>query len=127
MQQKVYLFQMISFFKDKEVYPKFLIHTGLLLFFVMRSFLSFAQVDNEFWFVVSELSHRGNTGGTPGTLRIATMELATTVTISMPANPYHPILNPSGFQDIVIDMAGNSTAGGVFSKSIFLGGTPLHI
>ena len=58
-----------------------------------------AQVDTEFWFVVPELSHRGNTGGTPGTLRMATLELPATVTISMPANPYHPTLNPGGFQD----------------------------
>ena len=69
-----------------------------------------AQVDTEFWFVVPELSHRGNTGGAPGSLRIATMELPATVTISMPANPYHPVLNPNGFQDIVIDIAANSTA-----------------
>lgn len=69
-----------------------------------------AQVDTEFWFVVPELSHRGNTGGTPGTLRMATLELPATVTISMPANPYHPTLNPGGFQDRVIDIAANSTA-----------------
>jgi len=69
-----------------------------------------AQVDNDFWFVVPELSHRGNTGGTPGTLRIATLELPATVTISMPANPYHATLNPTGFQDIIVDIAANSTA-----------------
>ncbi len=69
-----------------------------------------AQVDTEFWFVVPELSHRGNTGGTPGRLRIATLELEATVTISMPANPYHPTLNPTGFQDIVIDIPANSAS-----------------
>lgn len=74
------------------------------------SSVTFSQVDNEFWFVVPELSHRGNTGGSPGNLRIATMELPATVTISMPANPYHPTLNPTGFQDIVIDIAANSAA-----------------
>lgn len=70
----------------------------------------FSQVDTEFWFAVPELSHRGNTGGSPGSLRIATMELPATVTISMPANPFHAILNPAGFQDIVIDIAANSAA-----------------
>jgi PKD repeat protein len=81
--------------------------TAILLFL---SVVASAQVDTEFWFVVPELSHRGNTGGTPGTLRIATLELPATVTISMPANPYHPTLNPGGFQDIVVDIAANSTA-----------------
>ncbi|MGE5419960.1 MAG: PKD domain-containing protein [Chloroflexota bacterium] len=80
------------------------------LLFIMHSTELFSQVDTEFWFVVPELSNRGNTGGTPGSLRIATMELAATVTISMPANPYHPTLNPGGFQDIVVDIAANSTA-----------------
>lgn len=78
--------------------------------FIVTSTKIYAQVDTEFWFVVPELSHRGNTGGTPGSLRIATMELSATVTISMPANPYHPTLNPNGFQDIIIDIAANSTA-----------------
>lgn len=67
-----------------------------------------AQVDTEFWFVVPELSHRGNTGGTPGRLRIATLELEATVTISMPANVYNPITNPTGFQDIVVTIPANS-------------------
>src|SRR4030043_408941 len=101
---------MKRFFRNNKVTLRFLIYTGYLLLFPLYSSVSFSQVDNEFWFVVSELSHRGNTGGTPGALRIATMELATTVTISMPANPYHPTLNPNGFQDFVIDMAGNSPA-----------------
>jgi PKD repeat protein len=101
---------MIRLLEYKKVASKFLIYTGFFLLFTFSSRISFSQVDNDFWFVVSELSHRGNTGGTPGTLRIATMELATTVTISMPANPYHPVLNPGGFQDIVINMAANSTA-----------------
>jgi PKD repeat protein len=68
---------------------------------------SLSQVDTDFWFVVPELSHRGNTGGTPATLRIATLELPATVTISMPANPYDPVLNPDGFQDIVLDIPAN--------------------
>ncbi|KPL09221.1 MAG: hypothetical protein AMS26_23125, partial [Bacteroides sp. SM23_62] len=96
--------------KGREAIAKWLIYGGLIFFFCWRPSVSLSQVDNEFWFVVPELSHRGNTGGTPGTLRIATMELPATVTISMPANPYDPVLNPTGFQDIVVNMAGNSTA-----------------
>ncbi len=69
-----------------------------------------AQVDTEFWFVVPELSHRGNTGGTPGRLRIATLELEATVTVSMPANIYHPTLNPTGFPDTEIYIPANSAA-----------------
>ncbi len=89
---------------------KYLIVLILTFFLAGNTIVSFAQVDDDFWFVVPELSHRGNTGGTPGTLRIATMELPATVTISMPANAYNAILNPAGFQDIIIDIAGNSTA-----------------
>ena len=89
---------------------KRLIFWGLAILLLFLSSVTEAQVDTEFWFVVPELSHRGNTGGTPGTLRIATLELPATVTISMPANPYHPTLNPNGFQDIVVDIAANSTA-----------------
>lgn len=89
---------------------KYWLRVGTVFLFTGFSTVSYAQVDNEFWFVVPELSHRGNTGGTPGSLRIATLELPATVTISMPANPYHPTLNPNGFQDIIIDIAANSTA-----------------
>ncbi|MFO7669277.1 MAG: PKD domain-containing protein [Bacteroidales bacterium] len=70
----------------------------------------FAQVDTDFWFVVPELSHRGNTGGTPGKLRIATLELQATVSITMPANPYHATLNPTGFQEIIVNIPANSAA-----------------
>ncbi|MEN8229059.1 MAG: PKD domain-containing protein [Bacteroidota bacterium] len=62
----------------------------------------FAQVDTEFWFVVPEISHRGSTGGTPGTMRFATLELEATVTIEMPANP--------GFTPIVLDIPANDEA-----------------
>lgn len=89
---------------------KVLFFMGLTLLFTARSTVLLSQVDTDFWFVVPELSHRGNTGGSPGSLRIATMELSATVTISMPANPYHATLNPSGFQDIIIDIAANSAA-----------------
>jgi PKD repeat protein len=43
-------------------------------------------------------------------LRIATLELEASVTVSMPANPYHPILNPTGFPDTVITIPANSAA-----------------
>lgn len=89
---------------------KLLVSSALAALLLTMSTQVNAQVDTEFWFVVPELSHRGNTGGTPGTLRMATLELPATVTISMPANPYHPTLNPGGFQDRVIDIAANSTA-----------------
>ncbi len=95
----------------------------LLMGFHMESM---SQIDTDFWFVVPELSHRGNTGGTPGTLRIATLELAATVTISMPANPYHITLNPTGFQDIVIDIAGNSTAAVDLSNLIDIAVVPAN-
>ncbi|MBG0860065.1 MAG: PKD domain-containing protein [Bacteroidales bacterium] len=96
--------------KTREKSVKYLIYAGLIAFLIGQSSLSYSQVDTEFWFVVPELSHRGNTGGTPGTLRIATLELPATVTISMPANPYHPVLNPNGFQDIVVNIPANATA-----------------
>lgn len=87
--------------KVKKAFLKY--YTGLILFFFLGlPFTAFSQVDDDFWFVVPELSHRGNTGGTPGLFRIATMELEATVTISMPANSYDPITNPTGFQDIVV-------------------------
>ncbi len=104
-----YVFNSMQY-KGKISLKKYLIYFVFVLFFIGHSINSLSQVDKEFWFVVPELSHRGNTGGTPGTLRIATMELESTVTISMPANEYHPTLNPNGFQPIVVDIAGNSTA-----------------
>ena len=75
---------------------------GLFLLFSGFSTTLFAQVDTDFWFVVPELSHRGNTGGTPGTLRIATLELDATVTIEMPANP--------AFTPIVLNILANDEA-----------------
>ncbi len=64
-----------------------------------------AQTDTEFWFVVPEvtISH-AFPGGQPASFRIATGLLPATVTISMPANQYDPVTNPTGFPDIVIDM-----------------------
>ena len=90
----------------------------------MCTFVASAQVDTEFWFVVPELSHRGNTGGTPGTLRIATLELEATVTIGMPANRYSALTNPTGFQDIVVNIAANSTAAVDLSHLIDIASAP---
>jgi PKD repeat protein len=66
-----------------------------------------AQVDTEFWFVVPEISHRGSTGGKPGTLRLSTLELEATVTIEMPANPaFTPIvLNIPANGDAAVDLS----------------------
>ncbi len=89
---------------------RLLIYGILFICLAGHSTLSLAQVDTDFWFVVPELSHRGNTGGTPGTLRIATLELPATVTITMPANPFDTVTNPDGFQEIVLDIAANSAA-----------------
>lgn len=75
---------------------------GLFLLLSGYSTTLFAQVDTEFWFVVPEISHRGSTGGTPGILRIATLELEATVTIEMPANP--------GFTPIIVDIPANNEA-----------------
>ena len=82
----------------------------MIVLFAGHSSLVCSQVDTEFWFVVPELSHRGSTGGTPGTLRISTLDLPATVTISMPANIYDATTNPTGFQDIVIDIPANSAS-----------------
>ena len=90
-------------------------YNKLLLCIVVSIGLSYstlleAQTDTDFWFVVPELSHRNNTGGTPGTLRISTLELEATVTISMPANVYDATTNPTGFQDIVLTIPANSAS-----------------
>jgi len=95
--------------KGIKEFRYYLLKVFLFLTLVTGSFVASAQVDNEFWFVVPELSHRGNTGGTPGTLRIATMELEATVTISMPANRYNATTNPTGFADIVLTIPANGT------------------
>lgn len=105
---------------------KYLIYSGLIILFAGHSSICLSQVDTEFWFVVPELSHRGNTGGTPGTLRIATLELPATVTISMPANPYNAVSNPNGFQDIVVNIAANSTAAVDLSHLIDIAANPLN-
>ena len=105
---------------------KSLLYASLIVVFIGHSTLSYSQVDREFWFVVPELSHRGNTGGTPGTFRIATLELPATVTISMPANPYHPTLNPGGFQDIVVDIAANASAAVNLTSLLDVAANPLN-
>jgi hypothetical protein len=64
---------------SRDALAKWLVYIGFTLIIGWLPTVSLSQVDNEFWFVVPELSHRGNTGGTPATLRIATMELDATV------------------------------------------------
>ncbi len=102
--------------KYKKVAVKYLIRIVLMIGLVGISIQSFSQIDDEFWFVVPELSHRGNTGGTPGTLRLATMELDATVTVSMPANP--------AFTDIIVNIAANSSAAVDLSNMIDVAASP---
>ncbi len=84
--------------------------TLCLLLVVARFQAANCQVDSDFWFVVPELSYRNAQGGKPGRLIISTLELEATVTISMPANSFDPVSNPTGFQNITVDIPGNSTA-----------------
>lgn len=83
---------------------------SLLLIFFLLSFGHLrAQTDTEFWFVVPEVTIRHYfPGGQPASFRLSTGLLPATVTISMPANRYDPVTNPTGFQDIVINMPANS-------------------
>jgi PKD repeat protein len=99
--------------------------TFCLIIIFGRSEIVTGQVDTDFWFVVPELSYRNSTGGKPGTLRISTLDLEATVTVSMPANPYDPVLNPTGFQDIVVYVAGNSAAEVNLSHLIDDAGNPV--
>jgi PKD repeat protein len=86
------------------------IAVGIILFLLTQTALLNAQTDTDFWFVVPELSHRNNTGGTPGTLRISTLELEATVSITMPANAYNATSNPTGFQEITLTIPANSAS-----------------
>ena len=107
----IHYFMRVKFLhKGMKVLLRNLKHISIFICLLGISLISSAQIDDEFWFVVPELSHRGGTGGTPGTFRIATLELDATVTISMPANQYDPATNPTGFRTITFDMDGNSTA-----------------
>lgn len=96
--------------------------TGFLLRGVLLMVLAggtanlYAQVDTDFWFVVPEISHRGSTGGKPGTLRFATLELEATVTIEMPANP--------SFAPIVLNIPANGDAAVDLSHMIDDAGSP---
>lgn len=68
-----------------------------------------AQTDTEFWFVVPEVTiNHQYPGGQPASFRISTGLLPATVTISMPANQYDPVTNPTGFPDIVINLPPNT-------------------
>lgn len=84
-----------------------------IVFFVLMlgsTIRSFGQTDTEFWFVVPEITWAHNfPGGVPANFRLSTMAFPATVTISMPANQYHPTLNPGGFKDIVVNMLPNTT------------------
>ena len=83
----------------------------LILFVVIGPVRLVAQTDTEFWFVVPEITWAHNTpGGVPANLRLSTMAFSATVTISMPANQYNAVLNPTGFHDIVVNIPANSSS-----------------
>ena len=90
--------------------PRFIRRSALgALLFVLFSFGSFAQTDTEFWFVVPEVTLRHNPpGGRPAYFRFASGDLPANVTVTMPANEYHPTLNVDGFVPITFSMAANA-------------------
>jgi hypothetical protein len=59
----------------------------LLLFSIFSAFISLAQIDKEFWFVVPYLPHYNN----PQILYIGTTNNSATIEISMPANTTFPL------------------------------------
>jgi len=70
-----------------------------------------AQTDTEFWFAAPDVSIGSNAFDTPIVLRFTTLQAASTVTVSQPANP--------GFQPIVTTIPANSTA--TVNLTAFLG------
>ena len=79
-----------------------LIKVTIFLLISLYSLGLSAQTDSEFWFVVPEITiNHGTPGGRPAYLRFAT-DTTATITVSMPANRFDAILNPTGFKDIVI-------------------------
>ena len=81
----------------------------LFLYLQFVAVWAHAQTDTEFWFVVPEVTiNHQYPGGQPASFRISTGLLPATVTISMPANQYDPVTNPTGFPDIVINLPPNT-------------------
>lgn len=73
----------------------------LLLLFTVCGLRSFGQTDTEFWFVIPDVTYEHQSpGGEPANFTISTLDMASRVTISMPANP--------SFTPIVIDIPANS-------------------
>lgn len=69
-----------------------------LLFFGTNSPL-LAQTDTEFWFVVPDITRGHNSpGGVPAALKFSSSNLPSTVTVTMPADPY------GNFPPIVINL-----------------------
>lgn len=112
--------------KFNKLFLKYLIRAVFVVLLLGNTLHSYSQIDTDFWFVVPELSHRGSTGGTPGTLRISTLDLPATVTISMPANVYNAITNPTGFQDIVVDIPANGATAVDLTALIDVFGSPVN-
>ena len=100
------------YFVDKNTVMRNLKVTYRLVIFLLTFLLNLpakAQTDTEFWFVVPEITiDHYRPGGANAFFKFSTGLLPATVTISMPANQYDPVTNPTGFQDIVINMAANS-------------------
>jgi FOG: PKD repeat len=69
-----------------EFYP--LRRVILFLLFLISGFTSFGQTDTEFWFSVPDVTKsHGNPGGQDALLTFSTFDMASTITVSMPADP----------------------------------------
>jgi len=121
----------------------------LTLACLLAMFSAFAQTDREFWFVAPEVTtthydfvyyneyKHEYRGGEPTFLRISTRELASTVTIEMPANtanfpPITVTIPPNSTQSInLTDLVGQDQienkyqAGGLNNKGIHITSTEL--
>ncbi|MFW6222680.1 MAG: hypothetical protein ACOC3T_03615, partial [Bacteroidota bacterium] len=90
----------------------------LLLILLLTTFTLSGQTDDEFWFVAPAVSaeHWWNVSGSPTepgaapvSLKITTLDLPATVTITQPANEYDGTTNPDGFQEITVTIPANSS------------------
>lgn len=85
--------------------------TILTLMLLLSSKVSWSQTDTEFWFVAPEVTWGHNfPGGIPAVIRLATLDLPSTVTVTMPANAFNAVTNPNGFQPITVNIPANATA-----------------
>lgn len=77
----------------------------LFLIFLLKAPLLFSQTSTEFWFACPDATdgHGGPNGDQPINLRVATSNLASTVTVDVPANA-------AGFTPIVVNVPANSAS-----------------